>query len=742
MPDVKKLITGFLIVAAGASSSVLILSNLGNGQAAGSVAQNQPSAAATTTIPENAFYPTQNAGTAPDENATATDQTDPNNLTDGMADAFVNSVVAANSNGIQTDANGNAQLATPDAQTVADALQSETAFQNVTVPDWDAGAAKLENEIKVVPYSTTTVTNYITSLDDAVNNQLVKTGLSAMAQNNNSLPDNESAVVAAGQSAVSNMLSSALNSPTPAPLINFQKSFIKMLVYEQDMAQLAQNNSQDPAAVEVTLQAKENDYQAAVQNFMTQGQEASDLLSSYGDVREGTPGALSLFRSMFFVDEAQAAGWPVFDWVNAILKKIDTALQTQNAWAIFFEKLAKDMALQIGKNMIMALIQQKVLAYIQNSGAPRFVTNMGTELVQAGEMSAINAINSNFACITPGTGPLGPIQITLNAIYKPGNNVCASTFASALSGGVTPQQFYNDFSKGGFVAFGETLQPSNNFYGGLFFAAQAANQAQQQTQSVFTLKTTASQGYRPSQVCPKDNSNPNGFYCQRSNGSKYNVPTANCPNSEDTLVANDGQCTDGSEPSVTMPGIVNAQALDSTLGGSKAMVSAAKDLAGLAQFAAQDLLMGLVNQGIQGATKLVNGALQGSNGGDITSLSSSSIVAAVPSSTLTSALSCSPGIETLEATDTPASFFAIGGTYDMNGNPPTYYWTSSDGQTGSGNQFSVMFNDAENMENYTVTLGDSASDASTTCVATIQIPSASSSVLQVDVNNLPAPTTP
>ncbi len=733
MPDLKKIITGFLILAAGASSSALILSNIGSGSGAASPATTAVAPTSSPVISGNAFYPSQDGAANFDGSEATTSTDDPNNLTDGMADALANSIVAANPNGIQTDANGNPQVATPDNQAIATALQNEPAFQNVTVPDWDAQAAVLQGQIKIVPFTLAGVTNYITNFDDIINKQIVKTGLATMA-NSGSMPTDEPAVIASGASAASNMLSTALTIPTPTPLVDFQKSFIKLLAYQRDETQLVQGEAQDPAMTASILQAKNDDYQQAIQDFNDQGNKLKVLLTTSENTANPQGGLLSFVDSFFFVHKAQAQGLPVIAPLTNFLESLGIAQDTASKWAVYLAGVAKDMALQIGKNLIMALIQKKVLAYIQNSGAPRFVTNWGTEAAQAGEMSAVNAINKNFACISP-SGPLSGVQIVLNAIYKPGNSVCASTFASALANGVTPQQFYNDFSKGGFVAFGQTLQPSNNFYGGLFFAAQAADQASQQGTSLFNLKTNSSQGYRNSQVCD-DGSNPGGMGLTCTNGAGqtyYPTKGGACNPGDPTSTApNDGLCSDGSEPTVTMPGIVNGNVLGSALGGSKSIVSAANSLAGLVQFAAQDLLMGLVNQGIQSVSQAVNGALQGDGG--ITGFASSSITAANTSTYPTAAesteLSCGPSVENLQISltqpSTPAAFTAVGGTYDLNANPPNYFCVSTgpDGTiTGTGGIFNLTYT---TVGTDTVTLSDSvASDTPVTCIASITLESTS-----------------
>jgi len=722
MLDVKKLITGFLILALGTSTAAWILSGTKTSQNAGVSAPSSISLGmATSSLGTDAFYPSQtnNGVVLPSDDTSSS-----TNLTDTFADAVVNGIVAANPNGLQTDANGSTTIAIPDSETIASAIQNSPALQKVALPDWDTEVAALQNKINVVSYSSTTALNYVTNFSNVINSQLVETGLSGMAQNG-SLPDNESSVITSGKSAASIMLSHALAFPTPTLFVGYQKSLIKMLVYERDLAQLVLSSSNDPATMAVVLQAKENDYQVAVQEFSNQGQELSSALVAYNKNLHGTGTLLSFVDSVFLIHQADATGVPVVD----ILEKIETALgfTSQNAtqWATFFEKLAKDIALQIVKNMLMALVQQKVLTYIQGSGAPRFVTDAATAAVNAAEMDALGAINKNFSCINSQT-VLPRVSLMLKALYKPVNNACAAQFQSQISS-ANLNNFYNSFSNGGFFSFATTLQPSNDFYAGLFNMSQEAGQAAQQGTNLFTMKTTASQGYTNNQQCA-DGSNPNGSHweCYGADGSDdYAIddPSVN-PNEAAACTAdgddpeevpNAGKCSNGQDAPVTMPGIVNKDSVDTALKGHTQLISAANDVIGLIQAAAESLIMGLANEGIQAATNAFNGALATDPG--ITGISTSTVGApGVATSTASLPLMCTPATSTIPAPSVETSFFAQGGTYDANGNAPTYNWLSSDGRTGVGSEFDIVYNATGT---YTVSLQDSAGDPSTTCVAVI-----------------------
>jgi hypothetical protein len=347
------------------------------------------------------------------------------------------------------------------------------------------------------------------------------------------------------------------------------------------------------------------------------------------------------------------------------------------------------------------------MKWIQGSGAPMFVQNWATDLANAGIMSATNYINSNFSCVNSTVMPR--IQLILNAIYKPGNNVCASQFASQLSQG-SLTNFYNNFTNGGFVTFGQTLMPSNDFYGGLFFTAQGAGQAAQQSQNLFSIKTTAQQGMKGGETCA-DGSNPSGYHCERSDGSIYNVSTPSCGKSGDELIQNDGQCANGKDPTTLAPGLLTGQALGSGVSIGGHQILSANDVGGLVSAFLNSIINAITSQVVTSVSGSINGAINGSGGTSIMSINPDSLLS--PTST-NSALICSPASSTTSVGD--STLLTAEGGFDSNGDIPTYNWLSSDGQSISGTMFSPTYSTPGN---YTVTLSDSKNDTSTTCMVTV-----------------------
>ena len=577
MVDVKKLIAGFLIVGSAAAGSGLILASIpapsatqtpGVPQIAG-VGNDAPSPVGSNAFVQQAdtqnYFPVIDPSAIPLANATSNDpKSNPDNITDALAGAFMNGVTAANPDGPQNDENGNPVITDPDAQAIAMAMASTTAMNDLNPPDWNVEAES--QVIKTVSgASPTIVSQYSNALNSIVSSRFINTGIVAMM--NAQTQDPSKALYIKSQ--VAGALSDTLGLSVPAPLINLQKSLVKVFVYEKNTLALLNNANDDPVKTSLILSDEESSYNAAIKDLSTQMQNAATLQGFSFGITPNDPanrsGVLALFDAVAGIKTAHATGWLTFDVSNF------------GEWLYNF---AKDVALQILKNTLIALIQRKVLTWVQGSGAPRFLTGWATTFINAYEQTALSAINSQMACVSSFFAP--QLRLTLTAFYKPNSNVCANSFQAALNGH-SLQQFYNNFANGGWVAFGSSILPSGNYYGGLAFQAQTVSFNAQNQKQATMQKATANQGLKGDEICA-DGSNPNGnaAQCSAADGSNdYNVEpdcgngkwdpaTATCVDASGNhstpdnwgcaagdrtvIEPNNGQCADGSEPIVTTPG--------------------------------------------------------------------------------------------------------------------------------------------------------------------------------------------
>jgi hypothetical protein len=730
MIDVKKLITGFLILAVAAVFSGLIFSlvNFSSSAAAVGATNGITIAGNTATNNNNAFLPTKAqvqqvaAALAPGlaSSTMLVSSTDPTNLTDNLAAEFVNGVVAANPSGpTGTDANGNPTFVTPDANAIAaNVVDSTTTAQALQIPNWDTEVAAIPVTV-IATTSATALTNYGEAVDSILNSHINAQVQSIASNQAGNATANE---ITYTESQMQSALQDAASLKTPAPAEAYQKSLLANLVYEKNMLQLYTLAQTDPVKASVIFEQENTKFSAVQQNFANQAQKLTSNYLSFEQVPQKPQNGmlLSFINNTFGIPEAHAQ-WAVFDastWSEIVANEWQT-VQTQ------LQAILKNTLLQILKNTLIALIQQKVLAWVQGSGAPRFITNWGTQLVNSAQNAAVNAINNDmkYGCVYSTFAPL--ITANLETFYTPLNDyACADLFQAAL-GANSFGQFYSNFSNGGFIAFGASTLPSGNPYGATFFEAQKSDLAFTNQQAAVTAQTNVSGGFKGDQVCD-DNSNPAGYtmMCENSAGV-YDINTSlngtSCPTGDTNVkIANNGLCSDGSQPQVTTPAAVTGFALKSQTGSpTTQQIAAATDIVGLLNSAMSSLIMGLANAAVTTAGQIVNNTLSTSPSTltpTVTttlpaqiSLACNPLTQIIPSATSTAPTTTGSSATT---TASPASLSAGGGTLDANENPPIYYWSATNGVTSTGEFFSDTFTIPGT---YTVTLNDSTGDAPVTC---------------------------
>jgi hypothetical protein len=728
MPDVKKLITGFLIVAAAASSSAWILSNL---PAPGNTAPVGANTAPTSSpaFGGNAFA--NNANMSPEDvlgiqpSSTVDAQlNDPNNLTNALSDSFLNNIVETNPSGIQTDASGNPALAQPDNQAVLAQLSQDHAMTGVRVPNWDVEAVEIKlNTIQ--DSSPAAVAAYSTALTDLFDNYFIKTNLQSMAAAHSSSDSIDPGYVAAQVQAA---LRAAAAIKTPKPVLSFQKSLIKLLVYEKNTLALAQNSSNDPVKNSLIIQAEQQKYNLAIQEMQAQMQKLSTLGGfSFGKTKK-INGAVAFIDGVLGIKTAEAlfgVGDITFD--PAIFGE----------WIL---KFAEDTALQIVKNALISLIQQKVLKWVQGSGAPRFVQNWATSVVNAYQAKAISALNQQFQCVGTTQLPLLKVLLATPQVVN-GNNICANQFQSQLGNNL------NSLS-GRFTNWNDYFslyQPQGSMWGSLVTIQDNVAAAASQNAAATQSENTASQGFTGSKVCA-DGSNPMGqsLACFEPDGSMY-YPNkdGSCPNPGEVKKPgpNNGLCGNGEYPQIATPGTVTAQGFGVALDTSPKLVTAASTIAGLLASLTSSLLNTLAQAAITYSNQQVNGALSGGGGSGGGGGISDSGVVGVSITTSTIPTQAGPGVQCIpqnqtlslgSSTTIIASFQAQGGATDvtcaLNGNcpasensdgTPIYSWTAS-GATNTGTNIGGSFTATYNATGtYQVSVGASTDNTNSSCTVNI-----------------------
>ena len=727
MIDVKKLITGFLILAITAGVSAVIVSSVGYRSSAAAPTQNQTALitgiSSSTATDSNAFIPQSDSNSLgnladsvtvnlPVGVATSTDE-DPNNLTNALADSYLGGVIGTNPNGPTFDANGNPVINPPDPTGVAEVVANATATVNLQIPDWDIEASS--QPIRVLPStSPTAVAAYNTALNDIMTSH-VTARVQTILSNADAADANDLTYV---QSQVQQALGDTLALEIPASLVHFQKDLVRIFVYDKNFFQLLTLAQTDPVKASLIFQGESSNFQLAQQEFQKDSQEIASGTVSLQSNKDSSNILVVAFDHVFGIPTAHAM-WPVFDPATWGLISANQWENIQNQlWTVL-----KNTLLQILKNTLIALVQRKVLVWIQGSGTPRFIRNWSTEIVNAYTQTALKAINSAISCNYSGfaTQLNAAIRLPYTGVSGPS---CSNPFAKAL-GGNTLQQFRNNFANGSWLAFGVGSMPTNNYYSSLFFSSQLVDYNGKNAQVAVQAESIASQGTKGDQAACADKSNPNGiiYTCYPPDGKPSFTQNGQCPSGngwDEDVEANNGLCADGSKPDKTTPGIFTVTAEGAAANSTGQQLAAANDIVGLLNAVAGSLINGLANAAVTAAGNVTNGILSVNP----TSIQGGGTApAAIP-------LTCNPTTQTILSTAStppigtstanivpPATISAGGGTLDANNNPPTYSWLATDGATSTDSTFSHVF---ANPGTYNVTLNDSANDRPVICTVIVQ----------------------
>lgn len=757
MIDVKKFISGFLILAVAAIASGLMLSYFGGSNSAVAPSAEAPAG------PQIVGIEATSSGAFADQNllstATSTDdfqaeltaqlnttstealENDPSNLTNVFANSMLNGLVSANPDGVQTDSSGNEAVNAPDYQVLATELSGNPAVQSIKAPDWNAEAAG-EKIIITNDNSQTAANTYITALQGIYQKYIGGSDIGSILGEEN--PGDAEIINTHTQQA----LNAALAVPTPSSLVGFQKSFLTLLVYEKNSAALIENANSDPVKTSLVFQAEEPNYDTAINNFQAQWQKAAGgepfPTTPTNESFISDPGSnqfLSIANQFFGINTAHAQ-LAVFD---AAVFGVESGNLSVNSAALgkTIEKYVEDILLQILKNVLTTLLQQKVLTWIQGSGAPRFVTNWADELTNSFATYAQNKLSNWMQCIPTYQQPI--INALLTTPQTSLNNVCGAEFNSQLSYNL--QNLSTHFTN--FTDYLDLFQPGGNSWGLVLQVQDSVYAAGATAQQANTNQNIAQQGWSGTYVCD-DGSSPHGTrdVCVSSDGKNYTInpndPNDTCdPSDQLEFIPNNGACADGSAPTLTSPGQATGQGFFSGLKSGAENLTSATNIAGLLNALLSSLLNTLAQSAINYSTTALNNAINGTGGSQdagLVGINPDSIT--VASTTVEqSGAQCIPVQQTsifnASTSQATASFSAAGGAIDSTcaasnscpstENPdgsPIYSWlapgslsAASGTPPQTGDSFFTTYSATGT---YAVTVTASTDNSTSTCEVTVQ----------------------
>jgi hypothetical protein len=692
MINIKKLIAGFLVLAIGVSSFIFILSYYSTQK--NKVTENIALNSNSNTVYKNAFA---NKNSVTSSLTTNDIINNPNNITGTVLSEALTNIINANPQGPIINANGTISATKPDETKMLSDLINSQSIQNISIPDWETEANN--QKINLVSSSTDATIAYLQLFNNIYNENVNQTNIQNILNQTNNISQDSLLLV---ESSVNNALTETLQIPTPPIFADFQKSFIKMLIYANNSLQLATNQIDDPVKTSIILNSENSKYQLAVNNFNNQIQKLRLKNLSINETENAKTNNTFVFINNILGIKTANAQFAVHDIIGTIVN----TLTSSGTWATVGQqalKYAETYALQVAENTLIAEMQNKVLSWIngsQNKGVPMFLTSWADTFVNAGTAAAIGALNSISPNVCPAFAPL--ISASFNMSGGSGGYGGSGIQQACTITADQMNNFAQDFSNGGFDMYVDLFKPDHNFYSTYFDTADAISTAAANAQNVAEIKAIANQGFTGTQVC-SDGSNPNGNRTVCVNNLGIKIPplkNGSCqPDETAVTIPNGGLCADGSEPKTTSPGQVTAQMSATALGAKANLIINAKDITGIIENLTDSLISGVINAGAKGLLSIGQ-----------TKVPPLIIPKAPP-------ISCSPTGQTVEQSST-ITFVAMGGAYDKNLNSPTYTW-SAPGSTNPLSTGPVLNTQYPNPGKYKITVTASTDNSSAVCTLTV-----------------------
>lgn len=582
MVDVKKLITGFLVLAALASSSALIFSGFTSNPAPANKAPGGENPAAK--VPTNAFVFVEEIPRGSPSNYLSINDDQQNlaqdNLTANFAVNFANQVLTHNPEGPAVDESGKpSTLNLPDemalSQIIADTAAS-TKLDVISKPP-RSKTTVIEN------YSDNDIKKYLAAAQDALQKIASSTEPKISIAEE---PTPEKIIPI--QRSLSRAAENIAQLQVPKPLATFHRNLLDLVSNQEGgFAITANNYDSDPLKVIIALQKSNEVLERDVKNFKSE----LEKIYSLGSIQPKDNWLLSLVKNVFGIKKINAA-IPV-----SVIH--DTSPTSFSKLANLIKKNVEDLKKWIYKTLLRRLVaqlinqlQNQVVSWIQGGGKPLFITNWKSFL--AG--TANQAVGATIEKIVPGlcnlSGPL--IQMQLRQLYAPRSDLLTTCTLDRVISNI--KNFNNDFRNGGWVAYAESIKPNNDVFTRLYLAQLQVDDEAEAAKEAAKNEGTASQGFLSVKTCPKGTNRTSFGWCEGGLNPKTGRPNI-------------------SEPINITPGSAVGHSLFGSLNWKKDQIVTAERLEELVGAIVDASINRIIKQGLIGISGLGGGGDGGGGGG-------------------------------------------------------------------------------------------------------------------------------
>jgi hypothetical protein len=554
-PEIKRLITGFLVLAVIVSTSALALSEFLTSQA-----NTDPIPIQKTGTISNAFSKDKPANLNLSSPGSG-------NLTQGLAENIADKIIQENSDGPQ-DKNGSQSIQVPkDLNKMVSNYVDEALATQAPLPTSTPNETKIKIQEK---YSFKDLQDYIDSINKIFQEFSGPDFKNLESKFNNGADLSTFTAAALFYSQIQTELYTL---PVPAPFLDLHKNILSYINSLNDV--FTQNADVDPFRAILV-----------VQNNRTALEDLGALITSNFQVIQLTWPSIILkttARNNSLIPIAYAQGVPVLDHITetetSIIHTLNADLDRLSNTSWIMQVLTEYFKNKVLKKIIDAIINwANGIGF--GGGKPTYVTNWTSFLQKTFTTAAgqLLAEQSKNIC--------APFRLQLTDQLRLMNGVSGYDLGD-LKGGAgcaledlvsNVEDFYKDFGNGGWDAFTAAAMPNSNYYGSLFFLNQNISSVAQAKKDAAQLQALAGNGNLGTQQC-LDKSTPNN-----------------------------GRCTDGTQPEITTPGKIISDLTSKGLGATIDQIVSTRDWQALS-----------VQIGVMALDKIVTAGSKGLHHGNVTS---------------------------------------------------------------------------------------------------------------------------
>jgi hypothetical protein len=523
-PNLKRLITGFLILAAAAGSSAFVFSNLPPSpppppqNTLTVLGESAPTAGAGPRAESpSAYGPTLPAPAAPAANVAASQPVDRSNLTDVFVQNAANQLVDNNPGGPATDENGTPLLNLPDegamTRMIVEAVAKSPVALTKPVPD---SLIKIGDR-----QSDDDLASYAKQINDIVAGTVAGKEFTSVI--NSGPGDGQISSVRSTVRAAMDQLAALT---VPRPFADLHRRLLTILADQESILDAISNYRIDPLKAMVAIQSFDEIINRDAKNLRDESEKIPAKISALtpGLAPRGSRSMLSFFMEhTVSIPTANAIMLPiVHDPLHTVVSAVSAGANTVIAatatatWAKKLWEWIYDTILRMMVNRLLDQFQNQVVNWIAGGGKPKFVTDWQGFLEKAGNDAAALAIQRRAPGLCTSFGRL--IQAQLRDLYV-NEQPLTCTIDQVVA---NVEGFYNDFSSGGWVAFGAMTLPQNDYYSQFYQSINYVSNARNAARQSKSQETGAASGFLGVKECK----NPKTFTFLKTDEPPPEISTA------------------------------------------------------------------------------------------------------------------------------------------------------------------------------------------------------------------------